>query len=82
MMAKEQETGGARLKMDDETGRPYWSLWGEGWKDREDMDPGENVTLSPDAFPPGTRIVVIEPDMDTKVSRDFYAKFGAAPAGE
>ena len=73
---KGQQTGGARLRVDEDTGKPYWSLWGEGWKDGQEMDPDENVELSPTAFPPGTRIVIIEPDMDSKVSQEFYKNFG------
>ena len=72
------ETGGAELKIDDETGKPYWSLWGADWKDGEDMDAGESISLNPDTYPPGTRIVIIEPGPDSKVSREFYAKFGQA----
>ena len=70
------ETGGAELCVDDETGKPYWALWGEGWKDGEDMDPGEQILLHPDTFPPGTRLVILEPDIDSKVSRKFYESFG------
>jgi len=65
-------SGGARLKIDEDTGKPYWSLWGEGWKDGEDMDPGEPQVLSPDAFPPGTIIEVHEPDPDDPRSQKFY----------
>ena len=59
------ETGGANLEVDDVTDKPYWSLWGEGWKDGEDMNPGEPLQMLPTAFPPGTRIVVIEPQNET-----------------
>ena len=76
-----EESGGATLEVDEDTGKPYWSMWGAGWKDGSDMDPGENIILNPDTFPPGTRIVIIEPDMDSKVSREFYARFPTAPAG-
>jgi len=65
-----QETGGANLEIDDETGMPYWELWGEGWKDTDRMDVGEEMKMLPTSFPPGTRIVVIEPQGG--LTREFY----------
>lgn len=79
---KLEPQGGAKLKTDDDTGKPYWSMWGEGWKDGQDMDPGECITLNPDTFPPGTRIVIYEPGPDTKVSREFYSRFGVTNPDE
>lgn len=72
-MPKLEPTGGAKLRVNDD-GEPYWSLWGADWKDGTDMDPGHPVTLSPAAFPPGTRITIHEPGPDTEASRKFYAK--------
>ena len=69
----DMETGGAVLKIDEDTGKPYWSLWGADWKDGEDMDADESIEYAPEAFPPGTRIVIIEPGPDTEVSQKFYA---------
>lgn len=69
---QEQETGGANLRIDDETGMPYWELWGEGWKDSVSEEVGKAMEMLPTAFPPGTRIVVIEPDMDSDASKAFY----------
>lgn len=69
---KLEATGGAELQIDDETGKTYWSLWGAGWKDGEDMDVGENIIYSPDTFPVGTRIVIMEPPVDSEVSQKFY----------
>lgn len=69
---KETESGGAYHEIDDETGLPYWRLWGEGWMDDERMDAGEVITFDPKAFPPGTRIVVIEPGIEDPRSVKFY----------
>jgi hypothetical protein len=69
----EQETGGAYHRIDDETGMPYWELWGVDWKDSESMSVGAAMELLPTAFPPGTRIVVIEPHMDDPRSKAYYA---------
>lgn len=77
-MSTETETGQAHLEVDDVTGMPHWVLSGEGWKDSEAMSTGELIQFSPKAFPPGTRIIIMEPDMDTEVSQEFYkepAKF-------
>lgn len=74
-----QPQGGAKLKIDEDTGTPFWSLWGEGWKDGQDMDPGELVRLNPDTFPVGSRVVIYEPPPDSKASRKFYARFGVSP---
>jgi hypothetical protein len=79
-VSKLEPQGGANLRTDEDTGKPFWSLWGEGWKDGQDMDPGECVVLNPDTFPAGSRVVIYEPGPDTKASREFYAKFGTTPA--
>lgn len=71
-MSEANATGGGTHEIDDETGNPYWKLWGEGWKDSEEMDINEAMTLDPRSFPPGTRILVIEPDMDDPCSVEFY----------
>lgn len=68
----ETESGGAYHRVDEDTGKPYWELWGEGWKDSEDMEPHEIIKFDPRHFPPGTRIVVIEPGPDTEISHEFY----------
>lgn len=68
----ETESGGAYHRVDEDTGKPYWELWGEGWMDTEDMEPCKIIKLSPKHFPPGTRIVIIEPGPDTKEASEFY----------
>ncbi len=70
---EEVESGGACHRVDEDTGKPYWELWGADWKDSEDMDPHEIIKFDPRHFPPGTRIVVIEPGPDSEVSQEFYA---------
>lgn len=80
-MAKLEAQGGARLRIDEETGKPFWSLWGEGWKDGQDMEPGECVRLHPDTFPVGTAVVIHEPHPDSVASREFYAGFGLTSVG-
>ena len=32
------ESGGAYHEIDEDTGNPYWRLWGDGWKDDESLD--------------------------------------------
>ena len=68
------ETGGAYHEIDEDTGNPYWRLWGAGWKDDESMNPNEVMKLDPRSFPPGTRIVVIEPDVGDPKSKAFYGQ--------
>lgn len=58
-LEKETASGGAHHRICEDTGKPYWELWGEGWKDSEDMSPNEVMKMDPRSFPPGTRIVVI-----------------------
>ena len=71
-MDEEVESGGAYHRIDEDTGEPHWELWGEGWKDSDSMDPNEVMALDPRSFPPGTRIVVIEPGLDDEKSEAFY----------
>ena len=66
------EASGAYHRIDDDTGEPYWEVWAAGDKDSEELDPDEPITFKADTFPPGTRIVVLEPDIDSKESRSFY----------
>lgn len=66
------DTGGAELKINEDTGKPYWELWGADWKQADDMDDGEAMQLSPDAFPLGTRVTITEPGPDDPRSQEFY----------
>ena len=70
----ECESMGAYHRIDEDTGLAYWEAWGAGDKDSENLDPDEPIKLLASSFPPGTRIVVIEPDINSKISRDFYNK--------
>lgn len=72
----EVESGGATRETDEDSGEPYWSCWGADWKDANDMNARECLVLSPATFPEGTRILVIEPGPDSKVSMRFYRTFG------
>jgi hypothetical protein len=74
--ADEIESGGASLNVDEDTGKAFWRLWGADWKDGQDMGPDEPIILNPDTFPPGTRVVVIEPSPDTPAAQNFYRNFG------
>ena len=65
-----------RIEVDDETGKPYWTGAGAADKERSDFDPGEPLTMNPDAWPPGTTVVVTEP-----WDPDFY-RGEPRPAGE
>jgi hypothetical protein len=66
------ETGGATLCLNEDTGLPYWELWGADWKDSCDMEDKEVIEFCPTTFPLGTKILIIEPGPDTQVSQDFY----------
>lgn len=70
-MSDLEKSGGADLRFDGH-GKPYWRLWGAGWKDGESLDPGMEVSLSPEAFPPGTRIVILEPPPGDSRADNFY----------
>lgn len=41
-----------------EDGEKYWSLGGQGWKDKSDMEPGESAVFSPETFNEGDEIRV------------------------
>jgi hypothetical protein len=58
---EEYESAWFRVEVDDETGRPSWGGGGAGDKERTEFGSGEPLVLDPAHFPPGTRIVVIEP---------------------
>lgn len=49
-------TSWATVRIDDESGKKYWELGGESWKDGQDMEIGESVKLSPDHFDEGSQI--------------------------
>jgi hypothetical protein len=66
----EAESGGAELCLDEDTGQPFWDLWGAGWKGGDALDPNQLMELSPRAFPVGTRVVIVEPGPDA--TQDFY----------
>lgn len=73
-MQKQQEmceTGGGTLEIDEDTGKPHWVLWGADWKDEDRMDEGECMQLAPHAFPPGTRVIILEPN--SPETDKFYA---------
>lgn len=72
----EQEMMWARHEVDDETGRPYWYIWAEGDKDGDPLGYDQPLQLSPTCVPPGSRVIVLEPDMDTAVSQAFYKAMG------
>jgi hypothetical protein len=80
-MTENVPQGGARLSVDEETGKPFWSLWGADWMDGMDMNPGDPVRLNPGAFPTGTVVLIHEPDMDSEAAREFYARVGLTSVG-
>jgi hypothetical protein len=73
-MSDEAHSGGAMHRIDEETGKPFWELWGESWEDTDALDAGKPMTLDPTAFPPGTRIVIIEPCPDDPRAVAFYGR--------
>lgn len=49
------------IRVDDETGKPYWyGAWADD-KEGTRFDEGEPLTLDPNHWPPGTRIDCEEP---------------------
>lgn len=58
--AADLATSWATLSIDEETGKPYWSLSGDGWKDGVDMDLGHAICLGPETFKEGDRVEIHE----------------------
>jgi hypothetical protein len=61
-----------KIDVNEETGIPFWR--GREPGDKEDLifDAGETLTMKPECFPPGTRVIVIEPR-----NAEWYRKYFA-----
>jgi hypothetical protein len=58
---EEYESGQIRIDVDEDSGRPFWR--GAGADDKEETCLGydQPIMLDPRHFPPGTRVVIVEP---------------------
>ena len=58
---QEYESAHWRIDVDDETGKPFWRGGGADDKGETEFGKDEPLIMHPGHFPPGTRVVVIEP---------------------
>lgn len=78
---EEYEAAHWRIDVDDETGRAFWRGAGADDKDESIFDPDEPLTMLAAHFPPGTRVVVIEPWDEEFYSRLFEERDRENSAG-
>lgn len=66
---EEFESAHWTVDVEEETDRPFWRGAGSGDKEETVFDQGDPLIMRPEHFPPGTRIVVIEP-----WDEEFYSR--------